>query len=68
MLRRDKWWIREIERINRQHAAERAQLLAVVAHLAGRPLPQQQPDTLEPMFPETEYEHLDSALDLEPEG
>lgn len=66
MLNRDKWWVREIERINRQHAAERAELLAVVAHLAGRPLPQPA-DTFTPMFPDADYEHVDSALDLEPE-
>lgn len=40
MFRRaDKWWVREIERINRAHAEERAELVATIAHLARQPLP-----------------------------
>lgn len=66
MFGRDKWWIREIERINRRRDAREEHLLTVIAHLAGRPLPRDA-DTLEPMFPEDSYEFQDSALDLEPE-
>lgn len=39
MIRRDKWWLRELERINREHREERAELIATIAHLAGQPLP-----------------------------
>lgn len=39
MLRRDKWWIREIERINRAHAEERTVLIDTIARLAGKPAP-----------------------------
>lgn len=49
--RRDRWWVREIERINRAHQAERAELVATIAHLARQPLPDlgwQQPPTPEP--------------------
>ena len=37
MFRRDRWWIREIERINRAHAAERAELISTISRLAGKP-------------------------------
>lgn len=39
MMRREKWWVREIERINRAHAEERGRLIDAIAHLAGKPLP-----------------------------
>ena len=37
--RREKWWVREIERMNRAHAADRADLVATICHLSGKPLP-----------------------------
>lgn len=43
MLRRDRWWVREIERINRAHAEQTAQLVAALAHANGRPLPDSTP-------------------------
>lgn len=53
MMCRDKWWIREIERINREHREERAELIAAIAHLAGQPLPDRgwgsQPPELAPI-------------------
>jgi hypothetical protein len=48
--RSDKWWVREIERINRAHEAERAQLIATIAHLSDRPLPERVGWTREPEF------------------
>lgn len=39
MIRRDKWWVREIERIQRAHREERAELIRAIAHLSDRPLP-----------------------------
>lgn len=40
MFRRDKWWVHELERINAAHRAERAELIATIAHLSDRPLPE----------------------------
>lgn len=39
MRRGDRWWVREIERINRVHAEQVSQLIAALAHANGRPLP-----------------------------
>lgn len=39
MFRRDKWWHREIERMRREHAAERTELLETISRLAGKPVP-----------------------------
>ena len=40
MFRRtEKWWVREIERLQRAHRDERAELIQALAHLSGRPLP-----------------------------
>jgi hypothetical protein len=36
---RDRWWIREIERRERDWAAERAQLVTTICRLAGKGLP-----------------------------
>lgn len=44
MFRRDRWWIREIERINRQHAQERLELLQTISRMVGKP------DPSEPLF------------------
>lgn len=45
MVRRDKWWTREIERQGRAHAAERAawdteraELIATICRLADKPV------------------------------
>lgn len=38
--RTEKWWVREIERIQRAHREERAELIQAIAHLSGRPLPE----------------------------
>lgn len=43
MLRRDKWWHREIEKIRREHAAREAQLIATICRLAGNPEPEPAP-------------------------
>lgn len=54
MLRRERWWVRELERRERAWEAERAQLVATVCHLAGKPLPTvAEPEPAEPEF---EYE------------
>lgn len=39
MFRRDKWWNREIEKMRREHAQERAELIATISRLAGKPVP-----------------------------
>ena len=40
MFRRgERWWVRELERVNREHAAERAELVATICRLAGKPEP-----------------------------
>lgn len=39
MFRRDRWWHRELDRVRREHAAERAQLVATICRLAGNPEP-----------------------------
>lgn len=39
MFRTPAWFIRELERTNRAHAAERAELIATISRLAGKPAP-----------------------------
>lgn len=53
IFRRDKWWVRELERINREHARERGLLVATIARMAGAPDPAERPplETEEPEQP-----------------
>lgn len=46
MFRRDKFWLRELERREREWAAERKELLDRIMFLADRPMPSEQPFTL----------------------
>jgi hypothetical protein len=48
VFRRDRWWNREIERRERAWAAERAELIATICHLSGKPLRVPQPPAAEP--------------------
>lgn len=44
MFRRDRWWVREIERLNRSHAEERALLLAALTGVKPGPTePREEP-------------------------
>lgn len=36
---RARWFVRELERVNRAHEQQVATLVATIAHLAGNPLP-----------------------------
>jgi len=42
LRRRERWWVRELERSQREHAAERQQLIATICRLAGHPEPRQE--------------------------
>lgn len=48
MFRGDKWWVREIERMNRAHAADRAELVATICRLSGKPMPDAWQPTVRP--------------------
>ena len=52
MFRTAKWYMRELERRDRAHAAERAELIKTICHLTGRPLPEIEPP-VKPFDPTT---------------
>lgn len=53
-----------IERMERQYAAERAELISTICHLSGRPLP----TVAEPREPEPQRELLYAQPEQYPDG
>jgi hypothetical protein len=53
--RREKWWVRELERRERAWQVERASLVKTICHLAGKPLPVDSPLDVEPV-PDPDWE------------
>jgi hypothetical protein len=63
MFKRDRWWIREIERLNREHAHERALLVQTIARLSGKPDPNEAPPVMEPApEPDTDFDPYNPDL------
>lgn len=75
-MRRDKWWVRELERRDRQHAEDRRLLLETLCVLVGKPSTADSPDAVPDAdeyaaeFSQQPHEpvgHGDELLTIQPE-
>lgn len=61
MRRGERWWIRELERRERAHASERAELVATICRLAGQPVPDEWRPPAPTPEPDTDREVLEEV-------